>query len=315
MAITPVVPYKKIEESKLQDYLEVLRKGNTMLKELAQMLGIKPRKLRKQIFKKDFRIEHFCHLPDFQFNFFKSALPCILAVRELEWTMICGFSRLAEKHAHVWSKSGRSFDDCLQDAYIALLSAIYSYTQMKIKFITYAWVAIRNKLSAAAYNDNLLSYSKNVLKLVQIFNNEKTNGTLTDQKVYEKLGFSPKQIKLVERARISVSCESALDLDRTGDRSCDAVDYTANRRGLLNEQPAVSENFEIWDALENAGLSDFERKVVDTYLSPHYGWKEDLASQYINPRTKKRYTRMAISFVLKNALEKIKRAYQEKLAS
>lgn len=144
----------KLSETELEACYTTMRKGNRQLKHLADTTGMEHRKFRARLFKKAFDPADWPELNEIQLAEFEPALPDINAVRVIENKMMCQFSRLARRHANAWAKKmgGTVVDaeDYLQEALMALLDAIYGYTEDDTQFITFAWLVIQNRLTTAA---------------------------------------------------------------------------------------------------------------------------------------------------------------------
>jgi hypothetical protein len=269
---------------------------------------------RARLFKSTFNPVDWKELDESQISIFKNSLPDIMAVRAIEYRMLCAFTKMAKKHANKWaSKSNPSVDvgDYVQEALMAILDAIYSYTDESIRFGTFVCIAIRNRLSKATNNCHPLSPLTNeAIGLLMRYDEAKLsfNGPVNQCQVYEAAGFTLDEIKVYETARVCVYNEASLNNDDGVIGYSPVADYTELRRGIDNED-TVPCNFEIRDAVKKANLTELEQKIVDTYLNPYYGWQAEIASQETNTKTNKPLTRQAIRYLLQRALDKIKAAY------
>ena len=310
----------KLSEHELDNCFEVMRKGNTKLKNLAAMIGMENRKFRAKLFKHEtFNSENWPELTPEQVVEFASAVPDIMAVRNIEWKILRQYSRLARRHANSWAKKMKGTvvdsEDYLQEAMFALLDSIYGYTDESIHFMTFAWWSIHNRLTTAANKNSPFSPLTNeAMALLQRFDEAKIkmNRHVTDQEVYEAVGFNDEEIAVVKEAQVKVY--NACAVKEHNEEQCSTAnagidDYTSHRSGIDGERDTVPCNYEIREALEHANLTPLERRIVETSLYPHYGWKTEIAAETINPSTQKPYTKARIGQILDIALLKIKNAY------
>ena len=82
------------------------------------------------------------------------------------------------------------------------MDAIYGYTNIKIKFITYAWRVLRHKFQRADNNNNPFKPLTNAaLRLYKLFNDKKsqlsTAGWVSDEEVLDKLNLSKEDRNLL----------------------------------------------------------------------------------------------------------------------
>lgn len=312
------VPYRKLSKVELDSCLVVMREGNTLLKMAAEMLNAKRRKLRKEILNSQFNP---CQ-PQFaeeQVEFLQSVVEAVQAIRKIEWKMICGFSGLVRKVVYQMSGWNQhlSFEDYEQEGLAALIHAIYGYTREDIAFITYARWAIRNRIIQVIEREHPLHLCYKAVALLKKFNMTRLtiHDWVTDIEVYERMNLSREEIAILEKARVGVNDQGRVECETRGKGNISGrYDYTAFRRNIQNEKNEPDCNFEIREAYEKANLSPMEREIVDASLLPYHGWREDIASRYINPKTDCRYTRAAINGILEKAQKKIRNVYL-KLAS
>ncbi len=322
-------PSVSLSSEEIDRHFRTMRKGNTALKRCAELTGLENKTFRSKLFHSKFNPDEtdvkgeriWPAMADTTIAEIIKSIPLIEAVRSIEWTMLCAYSRLAKRHAKAWTKlrSGVivSEADYFQEAIVALLDAIYSYTQDNVKFITFAWRVIYNRLAAASNKNNPFGPMTNeALKLLKRFEEAKFtfNGPVTDDEVMDSLNLTEEETALLKDVQVRVYgapevCSKMFPCD--GERT---DDYTATRYGIDNEKDTVPCNFEIREAMQHANLTDFERQIVSTSLYPHYGWQTELAAAHVNPNTNKPYSRAAIAVMLERALRKIKAVYLDKVA-
>jgi DNA-directed RNA polymerase specialized sigma subunit len=313
------IPSIKLSPAEEQEYSETMRKGGLALQECASIMKMDHREFRSKLFKNTL---DFTSISPEEKEKIQKAIPVILEIRKIEDKILKAFVRLCNKHARIWA--GRvcgaivSREDYFQEALAAVVDAMYSFTRENVRFITYLWYVIHNRLATAANKNNPFGPLTNqALKLLQRFENAKLkmNRSHSNVEIYEQLNLTEEEIGILEHALVKVHPYS--NIGETTDYLDEAMDwdYTSQRRGIDLEKDTVSCDFEINEAKDRADLSDLERKVLDTFLMPHYGWQEEIASETISPKTNMRYTRQAISCILKSALKKVKAAYLRKTAS
>lgn len=299
----------KLSEQELDICFKTMRKGNSEIKRLAKMTGMEDRKFRAKLFKHETG-----GWSDEQLEQIVQVLPAIQAVRDIEWKMMCQFSQLARKLANSWSKKIGINDarDYLQEALMALLDAIYAYTDEDTQFITFAWWAISNRLTTAANKDNPFSPLTNeAMGLLKRYEEAKIslNRHATDQDIYDVCGFSEDECRTLRDAQVKVFNASSIErrpnglVDLGGEET---FDYTANRSGIDHESEIVH-SYEVHDIVKCANLTKMERRVIEASLeSSHHGWQSDFAKNTICKSTGQPYTRQRIMQIYQCALEKIK---------
>jgi DNA-directed RNA polymerase specialized sigma24 family protein len=67
----------------------------------------------------------------------------------------------------------------------------------------------------------------------------------------------------------------------------------------------------LWEAFETAALTPFERAVFQAYLNDVPGFKNEVAKQFVNPKTGQPYCRMSGSLAFDRAAEKVRKVYEE----
>lgn len=305
-------------EEELDTCFKVMRKGNTQLRTLAKMTGMEDRKFRAKLFK-----DGLNNWTDEHREQIALAMPDIQAVRNIEWKMIQQFYRLTRRLANSWSKKvgASSKEDYEQEALMALLDAIYAYTDENTQFITFAWWIIRNRLTTAANKDNPFSPLTNeAMSLLKRFDEAKLkfNRYATDQDVYDACGFTEDECKVIREAQVKVYNASVikdeLNTNTLADSSDSLGDYTSKRSGIDREKDMVARRYEIRDAVRRARLTVLERKVIEAAEQASYchGWQTDFAENNICETTGNHYSRQRIMQIYQRALEKIEVALGRK---
>jgi hypothetical protein len=302
----------QLNQSELEELMGIMAVGNKALKECAEMMNLTHRAFRGQLFNN--RLDT-SKLSAEQLDKLNTAKPLIFAVRnKCEEQVRAGFRRLVKQQAFVASRN--SFDpintkeEFEQEGEIALLDAIYGYTDTKIKLVTFIWRCVRRRIMAAINRLNpmcpLTNEALNLVRRVQEAQNK--NPELTEMQAVDSLGLSDSErevffgsVTKVMNERVEGSIEQFGHSD----------DYTSRRRGVDRD---VKEVFFIRDearqAVKDANLDEFELSCLMAEIFPYTGWKEDVAKQHINKKTGERFTRQNVQYVLERVKKKIREVYE-----
>jgi len=298
------LPYNQIEDNRWSQLSLTMTTGNTFIKKWASTLlgNRKEREFRKRLFQGEFRGQ----IP-------QEELESILAVKDIQDEVFCGYTRLASKIANKWCNDARynksHIHDYTQEALMALVEAIYGYTEGGVKFITYAWVTIQNRMKTFDIKEkNLIVPSKSHRTLVSNYNKtkEKANGHMTFDETVIRMELSSVEIKILGEALVKVTGESDY---KTGHDGGDSTAENPINNLVASSVPVehACEVAEVQDAIENAGLTILERSALDASLNSSHGWKKAFSDQHINPKTGKSYTRASVKIILERAHQKVKR--------
>lgn len=329
------VPYVKLSKKEEGKCLELLRRANTFLAKWSECFGPrKGREFRKMLFEGHKKPELMAQveekIPSDQLQQFRKERQFIIAVhvteypdlgnRTVEYAMLCGYSALARKHARRWfgwngEGQGMSMDDYLNEAYLCLLDSIYGYTRDDITFSSFAWKALQNRMSYVTNKSNLLKPLTNPdLELLTKFEDAKRqfNDHVTFDQIVESMGLDDEQCKSLSAILTKVYSESQMENSSDTDGE-NATDYTSLRGGMREEEEQHIIQLTVRDAISRAGLTEFERIVLDASMEldpetnePYYGWQSRVARENVNPNTGRPYTRMWVSYALQNAYDKIR---------
>lgn len=330
-----LVPYVKLSKKAEEKCLDMLVTANVMLKKWAEFYGArKAREFRAKLFKghrdKAVMAQLEEKIPANLHPCFRSERQFIIAIhvaeqpdlgnRTVEFAMLCGFAGLARKHAKRWfaqngEGGGMSMSDYLSEAYIAVLDSIYGYTDRSITFGSFAWASLKNRMQTATNKCNLLCPLTNVdLELLARFESAKKtfNEHVTFDQVTEAMGLDAEQTKTLGSIMAKVLAASQIaPTDTDGSNDDRSGDYTSLRLGLDNEsEDDRLLKMNVWTAISKAGLTEFERQVLETSMEPYYGWQSDIAKNSINPNTNQPYTRAWVGLVLTAAQEKVRKALE-----
>ncbi len=300
----------QLNQSELEELMGIMSVGNMALKECAEMVGMTHRAFRGQLFNN--RLD-MSKLSVEQIEKLNAAKPLILAVRDkCEEKVRAGFKRMVMQQAFIASRNNHdpsnAKDEFAQEGEIALLDAIYGYTDTRIKLSTFIWRCVRRRIMVAINRLNpLCPLTNEALSLVRrVQEAQSKNPELTEIQAVDSLGLSDSErdvffssVTKVMNERVEGSSEHL-----HGD------DYTSSRRGVDRD---VKEVFfirhEARQAVKDANLDEFELACLMAEIFPYHGWKEDVASKHINKRTGERFTRQNIQYALERVKKKVRDVY------
>ena len=291
--------------------VETIQRGSQLLKECACRLGMENKQFRDLLFSGKLHLNGEVSPQDKQF--IEESIPEIKAVKKVEGRVLQGLAGLIYKFAAFAYRKVNSpmvdLDDFLQDARYAVSEALFGYSDSsKSKFITYVSNCIQHRLATSVNKCNpFCPLTNEALALLRMVEETKQslNHPASEDEIFEILQLTPKQQAVVRDASTTIVDGNYLSL-QPGRYN----DYTGHRRGIDQETDTVPVYYELHEAIERAKLTPVEKHVINAFSDGYYGWQEDVASQHINPKTGKRYTRANIPFILKRAFEKIEQEYK-----
>lgn len=295
-----------LSKAVLNELCLIMVKGNSLLKECAEMMGLTHNKFRGKLFNN--KLDTSKLTPE-QLAKLEAAKPFIFAVREkCELKILEGFNRMVLKQAQ--AAAANNFDphnaigDFRGEGVAACLDAIYSYSDMSIKFSNFLWQCIRRRIVEEINRRNpFCPLTNEAVMLLRCFNQQKDkfNDHVTDEQVVEAMGLSDKQKEVLFGTLMKVINEAP---EEEG-----ADDYTAGRRSVNRDFKEVFViRREVRQAIKDAELNDFELECLVAEMYPYHGWKEDVASKHVNQKTGQRFTRQNIMYALERAKKKVKAA-------
>lgn len=300
---------RRIGVAELKELREIMVKGNTLLKECAEMMGMQHKKFRGALFGN--RLDTSNLTPE-QLKKLQDAIPAILEVRnKCEQPILEGFSRMVMHQAYVAASHTNDPINMRKDfqsaGMAALLDAVYSYTNMDVKLSSFIWPCIQRRIHAEANKLNpLCPLTNEALELVIKFEVEKSRlNTIrhhTDDEIADSLGLTAEQRTILFSATTKVINES-----RGSQEGDENADYTSLRHGIDKDYKEVEvDRSDVRQALKDAALNSFELDVILADLFPYHGWQEHVASKHVNEKTGKRFTRQNVQFVLERAKKKVR---------
>ena len=306
----------RLSKEELQEIYPIMVKGNTLLKQCAEMMGLTHREFRGLLFNNKLDISKLA--PE-QLEILNAAKPFIFAVRDkCEMRVRAGFRRMLKKQSFLAARNNldpyHAEQNFSQEGEIAILDAVYSYTDTNIKLSSYVWRVMRRRIVDAINQSNqFCPLTNEAIKILQRVEEarEKFHEPVSDEIIIESIGLTPKEREVFFGATIRVKNE---EFERGGSEGFNVTnhmdDYTSNRRGINSE---VKETFfirkEVRQAVKDAQLDSFELECLFAEMFPYIGWKEDVSSKHGNPHTGKRYTRQNVEHVLARAKKKVRDMY------
>lgn len=234
----------------------------------------------------------------------------LLAIEDIKCEILESLSRLFSKVAHKWDKIDHGttlrYDDFYNEAVIATINALYRY-KGNVRFITYAYTAINNRIFRAVNDNKPLSHLTNKsIQLLMRFNQFKAkyNDYVTFDTIAKDMKLSQKEISILQSILVNVKSESSLRQDEDGV----ALESIAQAN---EELPVASLDPRQLKALNTSGLNPFELLVIKTFIhsKSDWGWQTEAADKSFNPKTGTTYSKQHVSNAFKSAREKILRAY------
>lgn len=335
------VPYVKLAGTQKQKALEILAKGNLLLKKWSVYFpSRKARQFRNEILKgsKNPKFKGKESIPCELLSEFQSDIPFILTIRfeaiaelegrTVEQTILQGYSGMANKFASKWSiennPTGLTFHDFLQEAYMQIIEAIYSWlpaddNKPSADIGTFIWHALAHRMSNVANQQgNMLCHLTNT-DLALMTRYERTKNKMeeyvTFDEIIEELGLSDKEGRQLSSILTRVYAENQMSsLNDSGNDDTYEDDYTGHRVGIEHESEirSVEESDFVSHTLASANLSMLELAVMNAAMNQYRGWQTDFAKSSLNPTTGKPYSRMRINQIYEKARQKVERVISSK---
>lgn len=322
----------RLSKTELEELTQIMSVGNSALKRCADMLDLGYREFRGKIFEKQDRhgpvvvtvekletkleqesLKRFKELTHEQLESLKAAVPLIQAVHDkCQNRILANFKKMVAKQAFLASRNNydpeNAREEFTAEGWFAVLDAVYSYTDLKTKLSTFVWRCMRRRIVAAINRMNpMCPLTNEALEIVRRVQEVKDlQPDLTDDEAVEIVGLTSDEKDVFFSAVTKVVNENVQTLDEETHDD----DYTGGRRGVDRDFKEVFFiRKEARQALKDADLDDFEFACVIADTFPYHGWKEDVASKHVNPRTGERYTRQNVQYVLDRAKKRIRDVY------
>jgi DNA-directed RNA polymerase specialized sigma subunit len=253
----------------------------------------------------------------------RSAVSAIMAVKEIEWKMLTGYSRFIYRQARKWKQtlknSGLTFSDIYQEVTIGVINAIWNYRKPSVKFLTYVHNAVFNRIMGVANYAKPLSHLQNAdIKLVGVFLKKKrameSVGPVGFDDVTRALNLSPEQASSLHKALQNVAPESSIVNDESGSILQATAAQRERQYVRTGDDEAREESVEpllspdLAEAIEKANLNSWEQAVLKAYLTGGKKWRTEVANAHTNPKTGKPYSRMMPILTINKIQKKLQSA-------
>lgn len=299
------IPYRPLSKDRKTTLENILRSSNILLKNYHE-------KTQEEISRVDFFKAIYANRSLGATNVYGVDIPQedsnkILDVKNIEWEILCGFSRLIAKLANKWSKRdidlSLSFDDLFSEATKATLFAMLHFTENNVSFCTFLHHCINRQLSKLCNKTNGLSHlSTGAVELKRRYLELASEEGANFDAIVSKLNLSKKEIRTLQNILFKVKNQTSLGSDEESNE----LDQVAT---------VEDKNFDFDSTLirvvGDIEFSELERSVLEGFMSSSSG-KLGLnccSKNLINPKTNKPYSRMAFTLAWKRIKEKIHNAY------
>jgi len=223
-------------------------------------------------------------------------IEAVRACKNIEWEVVKAYSRLVHLVLKKWTLRGECVsytdtEDIRQEGLCALIDAMYSFQGVhkgqKVNFITFAYKVMSRRMGKAV-NATIVDHLRRpsyIQDLMAKYDRVKqTLGPASPSEVMDTMGLTPVQRIKMARASLRV-----------------IIDEESKRGSLISASLLIhakeTERLEPDEkqSLVNimGQLSPFERAVLVGCISGGYGWQAEVASQFVNPKTQKPYSRRA----------------------
>ena len=297
------IPYRPLTSERKTHLENTLRESNALLKSYHEKVNEEIS--RVDFFKKIYSERILDCVTVNGVNIPKDDLNKILEIKNIEWEILCGFSKLIAKLSNKWSNRdidlSLSFDDLFSEAVKASLFAMIHFTESNISFCTFLHHCVNRQLSKICNKTNGLSHlsagavelKKKYLKLCA------EEGSNFDS-VVKKLNLNEKDVRILRHILSKVKNQSVLE-ENENELEQLAVDNSEE----------VHSDSNILQLVKEIEFSDLEKSVLDGFMNSSSGklGLNSISRNLINPRTNKPYSRMAFTLAWKRIKEKISKAY------
>jgi DNA-directed RNA polymerase specialized sigma subunit len=254
-------PYKPFTSVEKEPIYRTMRTGNKALLRVSELLSVDRKVVRGLLFSGKLKLDGFPNLTPSDRTEIEQAIPLIFAVNDLQNRVMCAFSDMVKERAQLWAKklsySGNfedHFQDCVQEGYLALMDAIFGYTEDIADFFTYAHSSVHNRLSTYfCNNSHFFKLPHDAIVLLAKFEEAKTkfNARTTEDVVIQSMNLSEDEIKVLLDARQIVLQGSYVCKQNRESVESDSADYTSYRKGIDAEKE--TDAFEV-EELEREGI-------------------------------------------------------------
>jgi DNA-directed RNA polymerase specialized sigma subunit len=228
------------------------------------------------------------------------------------------FSKIATKWSSYSSDVCLSKEDLESEAIQAAMLAIYNYTDVKTSLSTYLYHCVANKIRNIFNKTNSLSdFGSNAIDIRKRFDQAKNSlgEFCTYDEIIQSLNFTNKEIQILQSMFAVVGGVDFGDEKASNDYTClgkkfsgldGSVSYNCSSNGdsftIHNEENNEDVKFDTSD------FSELEKVVLEGFMNSTSNLGiSHFAKNLINPKTKKPYTRMAMTYAWRRVKDKIKK--------
>jgi hypothetical protein len=233
----------------------------------------------------------------------------IFSVKNIEWEVLCGYSRAIQKvvNRHHPADASVSQEDLMGEAIHSAIVAIYHFCKDDVKFLTFLQHCVNRHLTYRIGSFSHLSKKAYDLVVAYQRTKNKTNGPCNFENVVKIMDLSEKEIKILKNALSKTNNCTDLNIED--------INIISNK---MHQNDSEDTN-KINEILNKIDLSVLERAVLDGFLHSDKNSKTCMglgtfAKDIINPVTGRPYSRQSLSLAWNRVKAKIANIYNEKAA-
>lgn len=301
------IPHVTLTAEQKSECLQILGECNTLLRKWAAYFP--PRKFRwfcRAVFSGDKNPDS--QIPEDKLEEFHRDLPSILVVRQchaflnnrtIEDAIVQNFANMTLHHANKWAVQSTTLEveDYLQEAYLRLYDAVYSWLPNSADICTYVYAAIRNRFANVCnHQDNMFcAISQQDMNLVIAYKKHisSAKNRIVFDEVVQEMNLSDEQACRLSFALKKIQIEGNIS---------EEVEYTYSHVKFEVNQHE-SEDF-VDSTLRKANLSDLEKELILLAMEDEPGWQSEYARTH-NSQRGVPYSRVRIGQILQLAREKV----------
>jgi DNA-directed RNA polymerase specialized sigma subunit len=312
------INYRKMNETENTIVCQILAEINSILRKWKAIVPVRFRELRTNMFVRP----HDISVPEDRKQELLDDAKKIASLRQvradlgnrdIEQTVLEGFSGVANKTAHKWSRNegnGLTIQDLLQECYFKIFEAMYQWNpESGGSLMTILFVSLDRHLTNVVNDQGSFFSSLNEAskKLLVSYNKAKrnTDDDSSEEEIIQTMNLSKDDaLHLCDILRKAINATN-MSVENSDVGGTD--DYTSCRRPSNDVQHVqlVIENIYVKEILDRSDLNPIERELIEIAMEPHRGWQSEIVKKYVSPVTEKNVSKMRISQILERAKEKV----------
>lgn len=231
----------------------------------------------------------------------------IQSVRNYEKKALASVGKLIHKLAYKASLSRGNqleFEDYYNEAILAAINSVYSYSDSSIQFTTFVQTAIvnkfRNENNANRFTSAVSQKTRKNFRSYCLLKEQYPN--LEQEELIKLMNLNEKDVVSLKSMFTTFTPVSQYG-DADSDNSNFLYEQVDNRKKnvLLEEFDKI---------ISETEMTSWERTVLMAFLNgKDHGWASEIAEKTINPETKQPYSRRAPRIALDRVLERIRQKY------